>query len=106
MRTSYKTLVLPELNGYGINIPVSTSKGTYAIEIDGCRFKGYRGKEVWLNAGAAENAFMSHLIDELNKTPKYRGSSDKVLYNAALTIVNRLVKEGRLTILKLKDPRS
>ena len=105
MRTSYKTISLPELNGYGINIPVSTSKGTYAVEIDGCRFKGYRGKEVWLNAGAAENAFMNYIIEELNKTPKYRGSSDKVLYNAALNIVNRLVKEERLVILKLKDPR-
>ena len=105
MRTSYKTLALPELNGYGINIPVSNNKGTYAVEIDGCRFKGYRGKEVWLNPSSAENAFMNHIIEELNKTPKYRGSSDKVLYNAALTIVNRLVKEERLVILKLRDPR-
>ena len=105
MRTSYKTISLPELNGYGINIPVSNEKGAYVVEIDKYRFKGYRGKEVWLTAGAAENAFMNHIIEELNKTPKYRGSSDKVLYNAALNIVNRLVKEDRLVILKLKDPR-
>jgi hypothetical protein len=106
MRTSYKTLSLPELNGYGINIPVSSDKGAYVVEIDGCRFKGYRGKEVWLNSGAAENAFVNHIIEELSKTPKYKGSSDKVLYYAALNIVNRLVDEERLVILKLKDPRS
>lgn len=105
MRTSYKTISLPELNGYGINIPVSNEKGAYVVEIDKCRFKGYRGKEVWLTSVAATNAFMNHIIEELNKTPKYRGSSDKVLYNAALNIVNRLVKEDRLVILKLKDPR-
>lgn len=104
MRTEYKTIRVKALNGFGINIEISTNKTSYVVELDGQRFRGYRGKQAWCTAGAAENAFMNYVATQIaNSVPyKYNNSlSKKSIHELTLGTVNDLVADGRLVIRKL-----
>lgn len=104
MRTEYKTIKVKALNGFGINIEISTNKTSYVVELDGQRFRGYRGKQAWCTAGAAENAFMNYVATQIaNSVPyKYNTSlSKKSIHELTLSTVNDLVADGRLVIRKL-----
>lgn len=104
MRTEYKTIRVKDLNGFGINIEISTNKTSYVVELDGQRFRGYRGKQAWCTAGAAENAFMNYVATQIaNSVPyKYNNNlSKKSIHELTLSTVNDLVADGRLVIRKL-----
>lgn len=105
MRTEYKTIRVKDLNGFGINIEISTNKNSYVVELDGQRFRGYRGKQTWCTAGAAENAFMNYVANQISTSVpfKYNNNlSKKSLHELTLSTVNELVADGRLVIRKLK----
>lgn len=108
MRTEYKTIKVKALNGFGINVEVSTNKKSYVVELDGQRFRGYRGKQAWCTAGAAENAFMNYIAKQIESSVPYKYNdtiSSKGLYQLTLDTVNDLVSEGRLVIVELKTPK-
>lgn len=100
----YKTIKVNALNGFGINIQCAKQKKLYAVEIDGERFVGYRGKTAWRSYGWAVKAFESYLYEQIDSTPQ--AYSNKWGYKQICPVVNdlinQLVNEGRLVIRALK----
>lgn len=104
MENYYKTIKVNALNGFGINIQCTKAKKLYAVEIDGERFVGYRGKTAWRSYGWAVKAFETYLYAQIDSTPQ--AYSNKWGYRQICPVVNdlinQLVNEGRLVIRELK----
>jgi hypothetical protein len=104
MENYYKTIRVNALNGFGINIQCAKQKKLYAVEIDGERFVGYRGKTAWRSYGWAVKAFESYLYEQIDNTP--HSYSNKWGYKQICPVVNdlinQLVNDGRLVIRELK----
>lgn len=103
----YKTIKVNALNGFGINIQCAKSKKLYAVEIDGERFVGYRGKTAWRSYGWAVKAFEAYLYEQIKSTPQAYANkwSYKQICPVVTDLINQLVNEGRLVIVELKSPK-
>ena len=104
MKNYYKTIKVNALNGFGINIQCTKAKKLYAVEIDGERFVGYRGKTAWRSYGWAVKAFETYIYEQIDNTP--HAYSNKWGYKQICPVVNdlinQLVNDGRLVIRELK----
>ena len=104
MENYYKTIKVNALNAFGINIQCTKAKKLYAVEIDGERFVGYRGKTAWRSYGWAVKAFETYLYEQIDNTPQ--AYSNKWGYKQICPVVNdlinQLVNDGRLVIRELK----
>lgn len=104
MENYYKTIKVDALNGFGINIQCTKAKKLYAVEIDGERFVGYRGKTAWRSYGWAVKAFETYLFEQIDNTPQ--AYANHWGYNQVMPVVNnlinQLVNDGRLVIRQLK----
>lgn len=104
MENYYKTVKVNALNGFGINVQCTKSKKLFAVEIDGERFVGYKGKTAWRSYGWAVNALESYLYEQIDKTPQ--AHANHWGYNQVMPVVNnlinQLVNDGRLVIRELK----
>lgn len=104
MENYYKTIKVNALNGFGINIRCTKAKKLYAIEIDGERFVGYRGKTAWRSYGWAVHALEQYLFEQIDNTPQ--AYTNHWGYNQVMPVVNnlinQLVNDGRLVIRQLK----
>lgn len=104
MENYYKTVKVNALNGFGINVQCTKGKKLFAIEIDGERFVGYKGKTAWRSYGWAVNALESYLYEQIDKTPQ--AHANHWGYNQVMPVVNnlinQLVNDGRLVIRELK----
>ena len=100
----YKTVKVNALNGFGINLTCTKQKKLYAVEIDGERFVGYRGKTAWRSYGWAVKAFETYLYEQIDSTPQ--AYANKWGYRQICPIVNDLINQfvidGRLVIRELK----
>jgi hypothetical protein len=104
MENYYKTIKVNALNGFGINIQCTKSKKLYAVEIDGERFVGYRGKTAWRSYGWAVKAFESYLYEQIGNTPMAYGNKwgYKQVCPVVNNLINQLINDGRLVIRELK----
>ena len=104
MENYYKTVKVNALNGFGINLRCTKQKKMYAVEIDGERFVGYRGKTAWRSYGWAVKAFESYLYEQIDNTPHAYGNKwgYKQICPVVNDLINQLVNDGRLVIRELK----
>lgn len=104
MENYYKTVKVNALNGFGINIRCAKQKKLYAVEIDGERFVGYKGKTAWRSYGWAVNAFESYLYEQIDNTPMAysNGWGYKIIAPIVNNLINQLINDGRLVIRELK----
>lgn len=104
MENYYKTIKVNTLNGFGINIQCTKAKKLFAVEIDGERFVGYKGKTAWRSYGWAVKAFEQYLYEQIDKTPKAysNGWGYTQISYVVNNLINQLVNDGRLVIRELK----
>lgn len=102
MKNIYNPVEIAGGSGAMVNIPCTTNKFMYAVEIDGKRFRGYRGKQAWTTYGAAVNAFEQSLFNNIWFAGNNAFKADKEIYKMVNNTINNLINDGRLVIRKLK----